>query len=354
MARPMRYLVCVFLILMVVLAEAAPGNGNGRRGNGNGNNNGNGQNNGDGNNSVKKKSVIVKAKCKGSGYPACYNQQFKCPVNCPTSCVVDCVSCKPICSCDIPGAVCQDPRFIGGDGITFYFHGKKDRDFCLVSDSNLHINAHFVGRRNPTLHRDFTWVQAIGVLFDTHQIYVGALKTSTWDDSVDRLALVFNGEPIILPEVEGVKWQPKVAPSVSVTRTRSANAVTVEVERNFKITATVVPITQEESRVHNYGITSEDCFAHLELGFKFYSLSDDVNGVLGQTYRSNYTNRVKISSVMPVIGGVREFSSSSLFSTDCPVARFRRGQLPILVAASEYPDMECGSGISGRGIVCKK
>ncbi|KAK4340211.1 hypothetical protein RND71_041673 [Anisodus tanguticus] len=46
--------------------------------------------------------------------------------------------------CDKPGAVCQDPRFIGADGITFYFHG-KDKDFCLVSDSNLHINGHFIG-----------------------------------------------------------------------------------------------------------------------------------------------------------------------------------------------------------------
>lgn len=75
--------------------------------------------------------------------------------------------------CDRVGAVCQDPRFIGGDGVTFYFHGKKDRDFCLVSDSNLHINGHFIGRRNQDMKRDFTWVQALGILFDTHQLHVG-------------------------------------------------------------------------------------------------------------------------------------------------------------------------------------
>ena len=97
--------------------------------------------------------------------------------------------------CDQPGAVCQDPRFIGGDGITFYFHGKKDLDFCLLSDSNIHINAHFIGRRNQNMKRDFTWVQSIGVLFGSHQLYIGAQKTTTWDDSVDRLTITFEVRP---------------------------------------------------------------------------------------------------------------------------------------------------------------
>ena len=90
--------------------------------------------------------------------------------------------------CDRPGAVCQDPPFIGGDGITFYFHGKKDHDFCLLSDSNLHINAHFIGKRNQNMKRDFTWVQSIAILYDKHQLFIGAQKTATWKDSIDRLA----------------------------------------------------------------------------------------------------------------------------------------------------------------------
>ncbi|XP_058749519.1 uncharacterized protein LOC131622498 [Vicia villosa] len=259
------------------------------------------------------------ASCKIQKYKHCYNLVHVCPKFCPYGCTVDCPSCKPICNCDKPGSVCQDPRFIGGDGLTFYFHGKKDNTFCLVSDTNLHINAHFIGRRNDNMKRDFTWVQSIAILFDNHQIFLGARKTATWEDSVDRLALSFDGEPITLQESEGAKWE---SSGVSIVRETSTNSIVVEVEGQFRITAKVVPITEEDSRVHNYGITKDDCFAHLDLGFKFYSLSNNVSGVLGQTYKPDYVSGVNIGAKMPIMGGGKEYETTSLFSPDCSVARF--------------------------------
>ncbi|XP_011044856.1 PREDICTED: uncharacterized protein LOC105139917 [Populus euphratica] len=300
-------------------------------------------------------SAPMRARCKNRNYATCYGQEYTCPSACPYQCEVDCTICKAVCNCDRPGAVCQDPRFIGGDGITFYFHGKKDRDFCIVSDSNLHINAHFIGRRNEKLTRDFTWVQSLGILFGTHKLFIGAQKTATWDDSVDRLSLALDGEPIYLPGGEGMKWKAEISPSVTITRSSDANAVVIEAEDNFKIKAAVVPITQKDSRIHNYGIASENCFAHLDLSFKFYKLSGDVNGVLGQTYGSNYVSRVKMGVLMPVLGGEKEFASSNIFATDCAVARFS-GQHPRGNSSEnfEYANLHCASGIDGRGVVCNR
>ncbi|KAK6926616.1 Root cap [Dillenia turbinata] len=298
-------------------------------------------------------SKAKKVKCKNKYYPTCYHVQQYCPSTCPDSCEVDCVTCSPLCYCNKPGAVCQDPQFIGGDGLTFYFHGKKDKDFCIVTDSNLHINAHFIGRRNENMKRDFTWVQSIGILFDAHRLFVAAEKTVTWDDSVDRLALAFDGEQVLLPDGEGAKWRSASLPRVTITRSRETNAVVIEAEGNFRVKASVVPITQKDSQIHNYGITKEDCFAHLDLSFKFYSLSSEANGVLGQTYGSNYVSRVKMGVAMPVLGGDKEFSSSSLFATDCAVARFN-GRFNS-TEQFEYADVSCASGMGGiAGVVCKK
>ncbi|XP_027083823.1 uncharacterized protein [Coffea arabica] len=293
--------------------------------------------------------------CKNRNYTRCYRMEQRCPSSCPDQCEVDCVTCSPVCNCNRPGAVCQDPRFIGADGLTFYFHGKKDHDFCIVTDSNLHVNAHFIGRRNQNMKRDFTWVQSLGILFDNHQIYVGAKKTATWDNAVDHLGLAFDGQPIYLTDGEGAKWQPITTPGVSITRSHDTNSVIIEVEGNFQITATVVHITKKDSWIHKYGITDEDCFAHLDLGFKFYSLSGAVTGVLGQTYASNYVSRVKMGVDMPVLGGEKEFASSNLFSTDCAGARFH-GSPSITSSKSvdRYSDLKCASGLDGRGVVCKK
>nr|XP_043613623.1 uncharacterized protein LOC122585561 [Erigeron canadensis] len=276
-------------------------------------------------------AIPKKVRCTSPLYPKCFNLWHFCPAACSTNCYVDCVSCKPICNCNVPGAVCQDPRFVGGDGLTFYFHGQKNQDFCLVSDPSLHINGHFIGKRNQKLTRDFTWVQSVGIMFDNHKLLVGAKKTSIWDDNEEHLYISFDDTPLSL---DGKNWTYQNS-SLLITRTSPTNGIAIEVQNSFKITAAVVPIGEDESKIHGYDITKDDCFAHLELGFKFYNLSDVVDGVLGQTYKTDYVSKINVRAKMPVMGNVPKYSTSHIFATDCAVSRFSRKDEPRVMGSGK-------------------
>ncbi|NP_001150927.2 uncharacterized protein LOC100284560 precursor [Zea mays] len=296
--------------------------------------------------------------------PTCSILARQCPRGCRDTCYVHCPSCKLVCLCELTGSECYDPRFVGGDGNKFLFHGRRDADFCLVSDANLHINAHFIGKRNDARAaapaRDFTWVQALGIRFGGHRLYLGVRRTAVWDDAEDRLAITFDGVPVALDAVAGASWSPAAAPALSVFRTGPANGVVVRLDGRFRAVANAVPVTAEDSRVHGYGLRPGDgSLAHLNVAFKFYALSADVHGVLGQTYRPGYVSAagVDAGARVPVMGGAGRFQVyGGIFDTSCEVGRFAgEDHGPVGGVTVEEPtDALCGSGKASTGLVCKK
>ncbi|KQJ82493.1 uncharacterized protein LOC100834976 [Brachypodium distachyon] len=309
---------------------------------------------------VKPQEQPTVASCYNKANPAqdpiCQIEARRCPPGCPDSCYVHCPSCKLVCLCELMNTACYDPRFVGGDGNKFLFHGRRDADFCLLSDTNLHINAHFIGKQNRQAGaRDFTWVQALGIRFGGHRLYLGVKRTATWDSAVDRLVITFDGMPV---ELES-SWTHPSAPALSIFRTGAANGVVVRLDGRFRIVANAVPVTEEDSRVHDYGLTAADgSLAHLNVAFKFYSISADVHGVLGQTYRSDYVSAggVDVGAKIPVMGGTSKYTVSDIFGTDCEVARFAGEEdVKAVVGLIDEPaDAMCGSGKGGAGLVCKK
>lgn len=109
-------------------------------------------------------------------------------------------------NCNSPGAACLDPRFIGGDGIVFYFHGKRNEHFSLVSDLNLQINARFIGLRPAGRTRDYTWIQALGILVDSHTFSLEATRAAAWDDEIDHLKFSYDGKELDIPEGHLSAW----------------------------------------------------------------------------------------------------------------------------------------------------
>ena len=130
--------------------------------------------------------------------------------------------------------MCYDPRFVGGDGVMFYFHGKINEDFCLLSDTNLHVNAHFIGLRPQGRTRDFTWVQTLGIMFDNHTFSIGAKKVPSWNNT-DHFLFTFDGQEVELESGVGSTWSSRMG-EVELQRVSETNVVQASMKPIFKIT----------------------------------------------------------------------------------------------------------------------
>ncbi|KAH7860050.1 hypothetical protein Vadar_008581 [Vaccinium darrowii] len=278
-----------------------------------------------------------------------------CYVNCDSPiCQTECKDKKP--NCNTPGAVCLDPRFIGADGTVFYFHGKSNEHFSLVSDLYLQINARFIGLRPTGRPRDYTWIQALGILFGSHTFSIEANKAATWEDEINHLNFSYNGKELVMPGTYPSLWV-SAQNDLKVERTSRKNSVLVTLPKFAEISVNVVPVTKEDARIHNYQIPPNDCFAHLEVQFKFYELSTKVEGVLGRTYQPDFKNPAKPGVAMPVVGGENKYRTASLVSADCgscvfsPVGVHNKDESLVI----NFGTLDCTSGAStGNGIVCRK
>ncbi|KAL0399355.1 UNVERIFIED_CONTAM: hypothetical protein Sradi_2278800 [Sesamum radiatum] len=247
----------------------------------------------------------------------CFLKQLKCPAECPSKQPTN--SYAKVCHLNCNSPICK-PECKSADGTVFYFHGQSNHHFTLVSDPNLHINARFIGLRPVGRQRDFTWIQALGILFDAHTFSVEATKARKWDQETDHLKFSYDGQELPVPSV----WE-SPENKIKVERTSEKNSVVISLPEVAEISINVVPVTEEDDRIHNYRIPSDDCFAHLEVQFRFYGLSGKVEGVLGRTYQPDFVNPAKLGVTMPVVGGEDKYRTSSLLATDCALCVFSRG-----------------------------
>ncbi|KAG5235537.1 structural constituent of cell wall [Salix suchowensis] len=282
-----------------------------------------------------------------SSVSRCGRHVIPCPMECPTTsspdpgaklCYVDCevphclsnAGRKP--NCDAPGSACFDPRFIGGDGIVFYFHGQSNEHFSLVSDFDLQINSRFIGHRPAGRTRDFTWIQSLGILFNSQTFSLEATRVASWDSEVDHLKFSYDGQDL---------------KDVKVERLSGKNSAIITLKDKAEIMVTAVPVTKQDDKIHSYRLPANDCFVHLRC----------IDGVLGRTYRPDFENLSKPGVAMPVLGGENNYRIASLFSTDCnscifsPESGSNQDTSPVM----NYGTLDCTKGASaGYGIVCRK
>lgn len=144
---------------------------------------------------------------------------------------------------------------------------------------------------------------------------------------------------------------------IKVERTWMKNSVLISLPGVAEIAINVVPVTKEDDRIHSYRIPSDDCFAHLEVQFRFYGLSEKVEGVLGKTYQPDFVNPAKPGVAMAVVGGEDKYRTTSLLGDDCGVCVFSHEKEEVVVVdeinGGEISTIDCTLN-NGNGMVCRK
>lgn len=153
-------------------------------------------------------------------------------------------------------------------------------------------------------------------------------------------------------------WSPP-GDYIKIERTSDINSVLVTLQDIAEMWVNVVPVTKEDDIIHKYGRPENDCFAHLEVQFRFLKLSSNVEGVLGRTYREDFKNPAKLGVAMPVVGGEDKYRTASLLETSCNACVYNSGGSgsldkiePLLLNQNI---VACtGGSSSGVGIFCRK
>lgn len=230
-------------------------------------------------------------------------------------------------------------RVVGGDGVTFHFNGKRDRDFCFVSDSSLHINAHMIGAEKNS--ESWTWISGVSIMTEKLNVFLGARTEKLWDPFLDNLEIKLNGKKLFIP-APGYMSGPSANPSMfqaselslSITRMR-VNEARIEIAGLLDLK---VLVEAADAALR----TKTNCFSHLNLEFLKLPKTSNMHGVLGQTYNperlkaaesmasvsSEETISVSMAAMgqeieTPAIAGkVSEYLTSGLWAPDCKFSRF--------------------------------
>ncbi|CAL9127393.1 unnamed protein product [Musa acuminata var. zebrina] len=134
----------------------------------------------------------------------------------------------------------------------------------------------------------------------------------------------WDGKKVTVPTEGEAEWRVRAGGEgdgreVVAERTGETNSVRVTTD------VKVVPITEGEDPAHGYRLPPGDTFAHLETQFRFGSLTERVEGILGQTYRPDYVSPAKKGVPMPTTGVEDKYRVASFLSTRCTDCRFHPG-----------------------------
>ncbi|CAI5987995.1 unnamed protein product [Closterium sp. NIES-64] len=228
----------------------------------------------------------------------------------------------------------SDPHFHGAQGTRFEFNGAPEKTFCLLTDRN--------AVRTWIRALGFVWRAAAGDAEHKFRLVARAGKQQERGDGFLELA-----------EIDGkaLPRMTKEGETLSLPGGLAFTYIGVEtggfVKDVYRVTIAGLLDMEIKLRVaHPLLQTSDDAEAHINVAFDGVEATEQVHGIIGQTYREGREKRAMDYNTLahalghPVAadaaegagfldGKTADYESSSVLAADCRFSAFNMKALPL-------------------------
>ncbi|CAI5470835.1 unnamed protein product [Closterium sp. Yama58-4] len=223
--------------------------------------------------------------------------------------------------------------------------GRPNRNYALISDAHVHVNAFFGGRYGVWANhaKALTWIRSLAVMTGHHLLILDARRGASAEYGNGYLArMVVDGgvREIDTPGTSAQLWPGAELAWVVGGKRDGNDLIDVYELRVANVVTLRVTLRPEIAAMR----TATDGTVHMSIGVDWASLSPSVHGVLGQTFRPDFIGRLAQQKlvhsdllhedVVPgdnaegfIDGTVKDYQVSALSKADCRFCRFARAQL---------------------------
>ncbi|CAI5507815.1 unnamed protein product [Closterium sp. Naga37s-1] len=187
-----------------------------------------------------------------------------------------------------------DPHFTGADGSHFDFSGRPNRNYALISDAHVQVNAFFGGRYGVWAKhaKALTWIRSLAVMTGHHLLILDARRGASAEYGDGYLArMVVDGKvrELDTPGTSVQLWPGAELAWVVGGKRDGNDLIDVYELRVANVVTLRVTLRPEIAAMR----TATDGTVHMSIGVDWASLSPSVHGVLGQTFRPDFIGRLR-------------------------------------------------------------